>query len=158
LRDQNIIRRGVFDWTWIRQQDFKVRCRAQAAQLQVALALFQTKENRPAQSLNELVPKYLKHLPVDPLTGKSFRYRVSKGEEINARANLPPLGPLDSFKIAPGQGVIWSPGADGHFEHGGRKIVIKDEDGKQTAYEGVVPAEDRDLFFLVPYWGEVGDQ
>jgi hypothetical protein len=51
-----------------------------AARLQLALALYQIEEGKPAATLDDLVPRYLAELPVDPFTGRGFQYRVSQGE------------------------------------------------------------------------------
>jgi hypothetical protein len=54
-----------------------------AAQLQVALRLYQAEVGRPAATLDALVAhKYLKAVPLDPFDGKPFRYRLSRGERI----------------------------------------------------------------------------
>ncbi|HBI46979.1 MAG TPA: hypothetical protein DDY78_29620, partial [Planctomycetales bacterium] len=75
-------------------------CEARAMQLKLALRWFQTDNGKPAENLDELVPKYLPSIPLDPYDGAPFRYRLSRGEEIewppdppdpNARA-MPPVG------------------------------------------------------------------
>jgi hypothetical protein len=52
-------------------------CQLRATELKLALWLFQMEEKRPANSLDELVPKYLKSLPIDPFSGSSFHYRLA---------------------------------------------------------------------------------
>jgi hypothetical protein len=53
-------------------------CQLRATKLTLALWLFQLEERRPASSLDELVPKYLQSLPIDPFSGTSFHYRLVK--------------------------------------------------------------------------------
>jgi hypothetical protein len=82
------------------------QCEVRAARLQVALALFQIEQGRPAKSLKELVPRYLPAVPQDPFTHKPFHYRISKGEKIADWQ----LGDLESGgvrQVSPGQGVLW---------------------------------------------------
>jgi ABC-2 family transporter protein len=56
------------------------------AVLKAALRLFEVESGAPAQSLDQLVPKYLASVPVDPYSGQPFHYRLSQGEIINAGA------------------------------------------------------------------------
>lgn len=49
---------------------------------QVALALYALENGRPAAALDDLVPKYLAAVPVDPYDGKPLRFRRSEGEKI----------------------------------------------------------------------------
>ncbi len=70
----------------LQQADALAQCRARAARLQLALALYRVTEGRPAASLDQLVPGYLEELPIDPFGGGPFHYRVSRGERIE----LPP--------------------------------------------------------------------
>jgi hypothetical protein len=53
-----------------------------AAELMLALRRFQAEHGKPAQSLAELLPKYLQRIPSDPFDSQPFRYRLSQGEEI----------------------------------------------------------------------------
>jgi hypothetical protein len=75
------------------------RCQVEAARLQVALALYQVHHGRPAASLDDLVPRHFAELPLDPYSGKPFRYRISKGERINPDKEDSPL-------VQPGQGIL----------------------------------------------------
>ncbi len=95
-------------------------CRVAA--LQVALRLYQAEEGRPAEKLDELVPKYLRAIPADPYDGQPFRYRLSKGETLD----WPPDGYMFGFgpppeprKVPAGQGILWSVGED-RQDGGGR--------------------------------------
>jgi hypothetical protein len=83
------------------------QCQIRAARLQIALALYQLQHGRPAGSLKELTPGILTDVPVDPFTGKSFPYRVSKGERLSHEGGF-----LD---VQPGQGVLWCAGQRDHF-------------------------------------------
>jgi ABC-type transport system involved in multi-copper enzyme maturation permease subunit len=113
-------------------------CRLRATRLQVALALFQVTKGRPSKTLDELVPEFLKELPLDPFSDQSFRYRVSQGEKIlrllpsAEEATLPRT-------VAAGQGVLWSVGPD-----------LQDDRGRQEADRD--DQRGSDLIFLVPHW------
>jgi len=91
---------------------------ARAMQLKLALRWFQADTGKPAENLDELVPKYLPSIPLDPYDGEPFRYRLSRGEEIvlplEPNTALPPAAPL-TRKIPPGQGVLWSADKDRVF-------------------------------------------
>jgi ABC-type transport system involved in multi-copper enzyme maturation permease subunit len=81
-------------------------CDARVMQLKLALRWFQADNGKPAENLDELVPKYLPSVPIDPYDGEPFRYRLSRGEEI--------VLPV-TRKIPPGQGVLSSVGEDRIF-------------------------------------------
>lgn len=85
----------------LRSAGTRSRCRVDAARLAVALSLYALTERKPADSLDNLVPKYLPALPIDPYSGQPFHYRISPGERIEG------VGLVD-----PGQGVLWSTGPD----------------------------------------------
>jgi hypothetical protein len=111
--------------------------------LQVALRLFQAEQGRPAEKLDELVPKYLPALPADPHDGQPFRYRISRGESLD--------WPPDGFQYEPGktyefrrvpagEGILWSVGNDGH-----------DDGGHVQEWSQSGPARrPKDRIFLVP--------
>jgi hypothetical protein len=86
----------------------RARWRVDGVRLAVALALFRVETGQPAAKLDDLVPKYLPELPVDPYSGQAFRYRVSPGEHIDGAGN-----------VRAGQGIVWSTGPD-RVDHGGR--------------------------------------
>jgi hypothetical protein len=125
-------------------------CRLRAAQLKVALRLYQAKEGKPAERLSALVAKgYLGEVPQDPFDGKPFRYRLSPGEDIlwpddgqgpfpGARPGGAPGG--RKVTVPAGQGILWSVGEDGQ-DDGGRRQV-------STGNERTKLGEDR--IFLVP--------
>src|SRR5207237_1423117 len=101
--------------------DFRARTRLWAAQLQMALALFEQREGRPAVSLNALVPDLLPAVPTDPYGGGPFHYRMGSGDN---------------------PGVVWSVGPD-LVDQGGQSPV-KDS----AAFGRTVPAGD--LIYPVP--------
>src|SRR5262249_32967936 len=137
-------------------------CWLHAAQLRVALRLYQAEQGRPAERLTQLVPRYLSDVPRDPFDDQPFRYRLSRGEEIRwpeepkppkeppepvalahgAAAALPgalePVNP--TRKVPAGQGVLWSIGEDGHDDGGVRQA---ERDTGRTQHG-------EDIIFLVP--------
>jgi hypothetical protein len=68
----------------LRRPHTQALARLRAARLQLALTLYQIQEGKPAAALEDLVPRYLAELPVDPVTGRAFQYRVSQGERYPA--------------------------------------------------------------------------
>ena len=50
--------------------------------LQVGGAWYQADNGKPADDPDELVPKYLPSIPLDPYDGKPFHCRLLRGEEI----------------------------------------------------------------------------
>lgn len=46
----------------------------------IALALYRVREHRPARGLNDLVPRYLSDIPIDPSSGEPLFYQVANGE------------------------------------------------------------------------------
>jgi hypothetical protein len=81
------------------------QCRVRAARLQVALALYQVQQGRPAASLQDLVPRYLAAVPRDPFSGKPFSYRVSQGEPPADKPDAAATDP-GAPRIPAGQGVL----------------------------------------------------
>jgi len=49
--------------------------------LKLALSMYELETGEVAKSLDQLVPKYLASIPLDPDDEKPFRYRVSKGDD-----------------------------------------------------------------------------
>ncbi|HEY8504448.1 MAG TPA: hypothetical protein VIL46_07675, partial [Gemmataceae bacterium] len=97
-----------------------------AALLEVALRLYQAETGKPAESLEQLVPKYLPEIPTDPYSGHPFRYRLSQGETIESDREVEPIpveggmgmmAPGGEGAAAPGEaeplppGVVPGPGA-----------------------------------------------
>jgi len=134
------------------------QCGERAMLLKLALRWYQADHGKPADKLDELVPKYLSSIPHDPFDGQPFHYRLSKGEEIEwpeppdaagvaAPAAAPPGGPGGMAapppavrKIAAGQGILWSVGGD-RLDDGGHR-QSRSLDGTTAAGE--------DVIFLVP--------
>jgi hypothetical protein len=85
-----------------------------ACQLKVALRLYEEENGDLPDTLDALVPRYLKALPRDPLTNnmQPFHYRRSRGEWIAwPEPSQPPGGP--GMADAPGGEVPLMPRADG---------------------------------------------
>ncbi len=106
----------------LRSAGNRARWRVDAARLAVALGLYQTRECKAAATLNDLVPKYLPELPVDPYSGKSFHYRISEGEKLDIPGEEPFQGDAGPGRgrVAAGQAILWSTGPDAN-DDGGRK-------------------------------------
>jgi hypothetical protein len=133
----------------------------EAAQLMVALRRFWAETGRPAEQLEQLVPKYLPRIRTDPFSGRPFRYRLSQGEEIvwpvvqqqwqaGAAGGAPmaagpgdiPGAAAEPMRIVPaGQGILWSVGPDGRDDEGKRQGLGR---GKGETLPG------EDLIYLVP--------
>ncbi len=107
--------------------------RLDTERLTTALALYQLATGKPAQRLEDLAPKYLPQLPLDPYSGQPYRYRISDGEHIDG------LG-----KALPGQGVVWSTGPDG-VDDGGREHLQRFPPARHRP-----PPDHLDLIRLVP--------
>jgi hypothetical protein len=89
------------------------RCHVRAVRLQAALTLFQVENGRPARSLEELVPKYLAAVPLDPHTGQPFSYRVSKGERLPGPTTAgDPWETEAGPRVLPGQGILTCEGPE----------------------------------------------
>jgi len=137
--------------------------------LKLALRLFEADNGKPAETLDQLVPKYLPSLPVDPFDteGKPFRYRSSHGEEIEWPYKSMPSGgsmspptdvepapgnmvwppPAPEVKVPAGQGLLWSVGPDkiddgGHRQAGGYDGIPLDQ--LNSIYDR------QDIIYLVP--------
>jgi hypothetical protein len=130
-------------WRTIRAKEL---CRFRAERLRIALALYQAETGKPASKLGDLVPRYLEKLPVDPFSGKSFHYRVSKDERIEDWST-DPNGVSQPRDVPAGQGILWSTGLDGK-DNGGHRQGHPDQtvDPRMWAESGL------DLIFLVPHW------
>jgi hypothetical protein len=80
-------------------RDLRVR------QVWLALMLYQIEEGKAAAKLDDLAPRYLASVPVDPETDEPFAYKVSQGEEIEG---FFPAGKSPrQDRLLPGQGVLW---------------------------------------------------
>src|SRR5262249_26972549 len=87
----------------------------------LALHLYQLREGKPAQKLDDLVPKDLPELPIDPYSGKTFGYRISQGENLE---RVQPGG-RNPIVVPAGPAILGITGPD-RTDHGGRK------DGRHT--------------------------
>jgi hypothetical protein len=47
-----------------------------ALRLRIALTHYEQANGAPPETLEALVPQYLKEVPIDPVSGKSFEYEV----------------------------------------------------------------------------------
>lgn len=54
-----------------------------AAQIRLALTLYQHRHVRPADKLDQLIPEYFAAVPIDPYAERPFSYRVSAGETLH---------------------------------------------------------------------------
>jgi hypothetical protein len=86
--------------------------------LRIALALFVSEKERSAGSLAELVPHYLRAVPVDPFTGVAFTYRVGPaGERLLVQTSD---GSERKIELGEGQGVLSTPGPPRLWRRGRR--------------------------------------
>ena len=69
----------------------------------LALALYQVENGKSAAQLDDLVPKYLSQLPVDPYSGQPFGYRIAREDEA-----LPGAPGTAVQTVHAGQGILWS--------------------------------------------------
>jgi hypothetical protein len=75
-------------FTGMDRMDMISRSRLRAAELRLALLLFQHKAGHPAKELSELVQSgILERLPTDPFSGADFHYRLSAGEVLDWKPN-----------------------------------------------------------------------
>ena len=117
-----------------------------AAILKLALREYQADNGKPAETLDELVPKYLPSLPVDPFdyygknrstiacrAAKRSNGRPTFRRRRNEVASPPPIrtnGPVGNnaarpppaakIKVPAGQGILWSVGED-RIDDGGHR-------------------------------------
>jgi hypothetical protein len=91
-----------YDWP----PDGVARLRGES--LVTALALYQAENGRPAEKLDDVVPRYLPSMPVDPFSGRPFHFRVSKGEKIEGQF----MRGRRTISLRDGQGLVWSDGQD----------------------------------------------
>jgi hypothetical protein len=91
---------------------------ARVMELKLALRWYQADNGKPAETLDELVPKYLPSVPLDPFDDKPFRYQLSRGEEIALPPGAKTIGAggaAPTQKVPAGQGVLWGEGKDRVF-------------------------------------------
>jgi hypothetical protein len=110
----------------LRKSATRARWRAEAMRQVVALGLHQLEQGKAAPDLDALVPNYFPAaLPIDPYSGKSYRYR------------------LDAQN---GQADLWSTGPD-RIDHGGRRDGQHLDDDQPGWRRGEL-----DLIVPVPAW------
>jgi hypothetical protein len=112
----------------------RARWRVDSCRLTAALMLYEIEQRKPADKLEDLVPKYVPAVPVDPYSGQALRYRVSRGEHVEEFGD-----------VRAGQGVVWSTGPD-RVDDGGREQGSKlADDHSRWAHGGGL-----DLIAVVP--------
>jgi hypothetical protein len=123
-------------------------CQVRGTRLQLALALYQVREGKPAESLDALVPRYLAALPSDPFSpeAQGFSYRVSEGEDIEFPLQTVEGGDEAVRHVAAGEGVVWSNGVDLTDDGGRRQWAAASLPAPQPGRHGT------DWIFLVPRW------
>ena len=100
-------------WPWFREYDSDSYHRnLRFRQLEIAITLYQMDAGHAPAQLDDLVPRYLPEVPLDPVNGEPFDYYVSKGAVVNA--DVPPGDVPEAERLLPGQGVLsfGSAGAD----------------------------------------------
>jgi ABC-type transport system involved in multi-copper enzyme maturation permease subunit len=145
-----------------------------AGLLKLALRWYQADNGKPAETLDQLVPKYLPSIPVDPFDPeeKPLRYRLSRGEEIDWPPDpLPPGGaippPAPVGVIPPGAApadvapppanLVWPPPPPTRKIPAGQGILWSvgedkiDDGGRRQAgaYNGQL-LNGQDVIYLVP--------
>ncbi len=85
------------------------------AELMVALRLYQAETGKPATSLEELTPKIVEAVPLDPVTRKPIGYRLSKGEDVR-------IAPLAQDPTAPN--IQHAPAGQGILTCGNRNYLV----------------------------------
>ncbi len=131
-----------------RRADIAALCRLRAERLKVALFLYQMENGTRADRLDQLVPRYLAELPLDPFSGNTFGYRVSGEEEIPV---FPKTGLPDEdapLTVPAGHGILWSVGFD-LADQGGMRHTRPDRLGIGTDPVTWL-REEVDWVFVVP--------
>jgi ABC-type transport system involved in multi-copper enzyme maturation permease subunit len=139
--EQSILPEFLFRGSYVGPYLYYRQTKLRGLRLQMALALYQLEEKKPAPNLQALVPRYLPELPLDPFSGQPFYYRVSAGEKIFW------LDSTEEINVLAGQGILWSVGLDGR-NNGGRNQGSGDRMTDPATWE----REGLDLIFLVPQW------
>jgi len=152
VKNDNMLRSMLF-LDWFRHSAYQTfsLSRLRGARLKIALALYQIDHGgKPASTLEDLVPDYLRELPVDPFSGRLFGYRVSQGESIHIETRA--LDDTPAQKVTAGQGIVWSIGPD-LADQGGTKqgIDLSPTDSHWTEL-GL------DVIFFVPQWPKAEKQ
>jgi hypothetical protein len=98
------LREGMHNYVIVYRVPQQLTARSQralhAAQLVVCAALYQANNGQPPAKLDALLaPGYLAALPIDPFTGRPFRYRISEGEVFGDEME-------NALTLVPGQAVV----------------------------------------------------
>jgi len=81
--DNALVKMLFFDWSRAMQRAADCHALQRLGQVAIALRLYRHEHGRYPETLEELVPKYLPSLPVDPFDGKPLRYkRLVKGFKV----------------------------------------------------------------------------
>ncbi|HMP58191.1 MAG TPA: hypothetical protein PKD86_02450 [Gemmatales bacterium] len=110
------------------------RLRTRGHRTQLAALAFQLQQGRTPERLEELVPDWLPELPIDPYSGKAFRFRHGGGVRTLSRSWE--WGP-------PPAAVVYSVGPDGSDDGGKSELPMRSPAG----------APHSDILFPVPPWG-----
>lgn len=77
-----------------------------------AIERFESENGRRPDSLDELVPRYLTEIPVDPITGSASTWRVVTEETVRPSSDFGPDGGSDTetrvMAVHSGAGPPWS--------------------------------------------------
>jgi hypothetical protein len=134
-------------------------CQLRGTRQQVALALYEVEKRRAATRLDALVPDYLPAVPLDPYSGQSFHYRISRGEAMERAGGTERVMVQ---KVWQGRGVVWSVGLD-RIDNGGLRDgggialehLLKDASFGLQVNVGQSSLLGQDWIFLVPRWATV---
>jgi hypothetical protein len=78
------------------------RARLEVPELLLALRLYEAETGKPAQTLQDLTPRFLLSVPIDAATNKPlYEYRLSRGEEV--------LIGTEKRTVPEGQGILVGP-------------------------------------------------
>jgi len=81
--DKELAKVLFFTWSGVMHKAADFHALQRLGQVAVALRLYRHEHGRYPETLEELVPKYLPSLPVDPFDGKPLRYkRLAKGFKV----------------------------------------------------------------------------
>jgi len=132
---------GPRDFSAFRIMNEATMCRVRGLQLALALALYERQHGQPAPTLATLCPTYLERLPVDPFSGKDFKYRIAQADErLHEAAPDYPVG--RRLRLEEGQGIVWSTGPDRRDDEGKMNTRVRNFGRRET------PAGD--WLFIVP--------
>ncbi len=73
--------------------------RVHAVEIATAIGCYYADHKKLPAQLDDLAPAYLANVPIDPVSGRPFTYRISAGERIDPADGVP-------LVLAPGQAII----------------------------------------------------